>query len=282
MPEQNFIDMINTFVVTNLAKILMIAFIIILLLVGLRLIRLSRHRIEARIIDQRVDENQRPRLRTLLRAGISAVQVFIIAITTLIILETLGVNITPVLASAGVAGLAVSLGAQTLIKDYIGGIIVLFENQFNVGDVIEVGSFIGTVERIELRSTYVRDIQGRLINIPNGDIRIYSNNTRGWNRALVDLNIAFNADVNQVMEALRNAIRLSSADEELGPLLLEEPQIQGWNNLSEWAIQVRLSAKTLPGKQFIVATILRKYALRALQDADISLALPPGTNRPPA
>lgn len=279
MNGQEIINSIGKFFMTNAAMIFEIIIVVILALLVLRLIQASRSRIEAKIIENRIEPNQQPRLKTLLRAGLSTSQVLVICIAVLMILQIIGINIAPVLASVGIAGLAISLGAQTLIKDYIGGIIILFENQFNVGDVIEVDNVAGTVERIELRSTYVRDLTGKLYNIPNGDIRIHSNNTRGWSRAVVDFNIPFDTDTSKVVEALKKGIAEASQDEILKPLLLEEPQIQGWNNMSEWAVQVRLSVKTPPGKQFTAATILRKYALEALQNTGISLALPPSAHQ---
>ena len=210
-----------------------------------------------------------------MRAGIAALNVVIAVTAILMILLVLGINITPLLASAGIAGLAISLGAQTLIKDYIGGALILFENQFNVGDDIQVGNVIGTVERMELRATYVRDSQGKLFTIPNGDMRTLSNNSRDWSKAQVDLNLAFDTDLDAAMHALNIAIQKTSTTESLQTVLVEAPQIQGWNNMNDWAVQVRLTAKTLPGKQSDAAVVLRQQALIELRTAGIQLAVPP-------
>ena len=119
--------------------------------------------------------------------------VLIVGSAPLMLLSTFGVDITPLLASVGVAGLAVSLGTQSLIKDLIGGFLILMENQYAVGDSIQVGNVSGNVERITLRATYVRDINGYLHIVPNGEVHIVANQTKGWSRALVDVGVAWRA-----------------------------------------------------------------------------------------
>ncbi len=186
----------------------------------------------------------------------------------------IGLDIGPLLAGAGLVGLALSLGAQTLIKDYIGGLLILFENQFAVGDVIKVGEVSGEVERITLRVTYLRDIEGRLHVLPNGDIRTVSNLTAGYSRAVVDLNVDYDADMQKVSRALEAAAGRAQADETLKADLLEPPQAFGWIAFKDWAVQVRLMAKTMPGKQWKVMMALRQYALEALQAEGVRVALP--------
>ncbi|MBP1693519.1 MAG: MscS Mechanosensitive ion channel, partial [Chloroflexi bacterium] len=216
----NLVSNLLTFFGKNINIILQLLLIAVLTLFVNRLINISGKNIERRIIEKRIDAGQQSRLKTLLRAGTGTLNVIVIVIAILMALLVVGIEITPLLASVGVAGLAVSLGAQTLIKDYIGGIIILFENQFNVGDDIEVGNVIGTVERIELRATYVRDVQGRLFIIPNGEVRILSNNSREWRNALVDLNLAFGTDFAKAIEALRMAVEQAAEDETLKSILL--------------------------------------------------------------
>lgn len=280
IPFQDPVGATLDFFSRYLAVILSIAVIVILAIVAIRLVAHFQHRFEGKIIEKHVESGQQARMMTLERAGTGIVNVLIVALAILMILLALNINITPILASAGIAGLAISLGAQTLIKDYIGGILILFENQFNVGEDIQVEDVLGTVERIEMRATYVRDVQGRLFIIPNGEMRTLSNNSRDWSRALVDLNIAFDADINQTIQTLQTALQQTGNDETLQANLLEPPTIQGWNSMNDWAVQVRLAAKTLPGKQSATAPVLRRYALQALQDAGIPLATPPSAARP--
>lgn len=278
MVLQDFFQSTYRYLSTNTKIIIDILIIIVLASLAIRFISSLHRRIENRIIDTHVDPGQRSRLKTLVSAGIGTLNIVIASIAILMILMTLGINITPVLASVGVAGLAVSLGAQTLIKDYIGGALILFENQYNVGEEIQVGAVTGTVERMELRATFIRDSQGKLITIPNGDVRILSNNSRDWSRAQVDLNLAFDTNLDKAMDALNTAIQKTNADLSLKEILLEAPQIQGWNSMNDWAVQVRLTAKTLPGKQADAAIILRRRALEELNAAGIQLALPPNSS----
>jgi moderate conductance mechanosensitive channel len=275
MENQKVVGEILLFFSRYLSVILSILIIVILAVIGIRLVAVFQHRFEHRIIERRIEPGQQSRMMTIERAGAGVLNVIIIALAVLMILLALNINITPILASAGIVGLAVSLGAQSLIKDYIGGVLILFENQFNVGEDIEVDIVTGTVERIELRATYVRDLQGKLFIVPNGDIRILSNNSRDWRRVVVDLNIAFDAEINQAVQALQAALQQADRDEVLKANLMEPPTIQGWNSMTDWAVQVRLSAKTIPSKQAATAAALREYALQSLQEANIPLATPP-------
>lgn len=269
---ENFLNEVARISTTNLTLILRVLVISGLAWLGIYLLSGAQKRFEKSSIDQMLEPAQQARLKTLLRAAGGTLKVIIISLATLMILQAFGINITPILASAGVAGLAVSLGAQTLIRDYIGGAIILFEEAFNVGDTIEVNGVVGTVEEIELRSTQVRDLTGKLITIPNGEIRTLSNSSRGWNRAVLDLNLSLETDINLCIATLQSAVAQASKDEPLKSLLLETPQIQGWNNLNEWFVQVRIQAKTQAGKQADAAILLRKAALLAIQEAGIQLA----------
>lgn len=224
------------------------------------------------------DPERRGRLQTFLSAGRSLAAVLIVIVAGLTALGVVGVDIGPLLAGAGLVGLALSLGTQTLIKDYLGGVLILAEDQFRVGDVIKIGEVSGEVERITLRTTRVRDVEGRLHVLANGDIRAVSNLTAQWSRAVVDLNVDYAADMNAVVRALEAAARRAQADATLSPLLLETPQALGWVALKDWAVQVRLMAKTAPGKQWAVMTALRQYAVEALAAEGVPVAL---LNQPP-
>ncbi len=135
------------------------------------LIERGRRLFDRRVVQKADDPSRKARLATLLGAAVRTAQLFLIVLVGLMALASIGINIGPVVAAAGVMGLAVSLGAQALIKDFIGGLLVLLEDQFRVGDVIRVEETEGTVENISLRSCSVRDVQGRLWVVPNGDIR---------------------------------------------------------------------------------------------------------------
>lgn len=234
-------------------------------------VRTMQRKTEAVVARRSIDAGQHARLKTLMGVGYATLHALIAAAAILMALYALGINVVPLLAGASIAGLAISLGAQALVKDLIGGFMILFENQFRVGDSIQVGDVSGVVEEITLRATLLRDARGRQFIIPNGDIRIVSNYSRDWARAVVDLNVPFDADAGQVVKALKEAMQKVATDETIKSDLLEAPQVLGWNSFTDSAVQVRLSARTLPGKHTDVERVMRQYALEALNSASLQI-----------
>jgi small conductance mechanosensitive channel len=249
--------------------------LIILLFVGVFwLLRQAARRVMRRLEKDISDPARLGRLKTLVYVSRSVLFILLLAVAVLMVLHALGVNILPLLTGAGLAGLALTLGAQILLKDFFGGLILLIEGQFNIGDTITVGSITGVVERITLRATYVRDFEGRLNIIPNGDIRTFANLTNNWARAVVYLNLPFDSDVQRAVSVLEEAMQRLQADSEVAEHLLEAPQVNGWFGLSDWAVRLCLTAKTRAGRQWQVAAALRRYALEALKTAGIRVELP--------
>jgi small-conductance mechanosensitive channel len=203
-------------------------------------------------------EARRQQLATLIHILQWGAHLFIVGATGLMLLSHFGIDITPLLASAGVAGLAISLGAQTLIKDLIGGFLVLSENQYAVGDFIQVGNVSGQVEQLTLRATHVRDVNGNLHFIPNGEVRVVANQSKGWSRALVDVGVAYEEDLERVFQILEELATSFGQDPTFGPQLLEPPQVLGPMSLGDWAITLRVMVKTLPGKQWAINRELQR------------------------
>jgi small conductance mechanosensitive channel len=253
--------------------------LLLLFMIGRQGLRFAQRQAENRLLQSVLDADRRNRLQTLLRAGYGVALGVVVLIMVAMALPLVGLNIAPVLASAGVVGLAVSLGASALIRDYLGGLLILAEDQFRVGDVVEVSGVSGEVVRMTLRVTYLRDVFGKLHTVPNGDIRVISNLTREWARAVVDLNLEYGVDMALATQALNTAMQDLQADAEIKDYLIGEPVIVSWNNLTEWAVQVRLMARTLPGKQWAVGQALRRCAMQALAAAGIRVALPPAATR---
>jgi small conductance mechanosensitive channel len=237
--------------------------------VALRLLNVAAREIDEHFITPIDDIDRRARLFTVRKAAKNGTRVIILAIAVLIGLGTIGIDIAPALAAAGILGLAISLGAQTLIKDIIGGLTILIEDEYRVGDTVEIGSVSGDIERISLRRTDVRDSEGRLHMLPNGDVRAVANETREWARALVELNFAFDSDIRKAVAVLQQALVELTADPRAKPYLLAEPEIYGWNDFSDWSVTVRLRAKVVAGKQGSVARVMRQYALEVLQEAGV-------------
>ncbi len=239
---------------------------------GFRLIEAGRKLFDRRVVQAAKDPSRKARLATLLDASVMTLRLLLIGAIALMALMAVGIDIGPVLAAAGIVGLAVSLGAQALIKDFIGGTLILLEDQFRVGDVIRVENTEGTVERMSLRVSYVRDLDGRLWSVPNGDIRIMSNATRDWSRAVVELNLSLTADIKQAVAVLAAAMEQAGQDPALQPMLLETPFVEGYTGINDWAVQVRLRATTRAGQQWATARLLRERGLAALRDVGIPLA----------
>ena len=204
-----------------LVKLSQIGLTVILAIVALRIAQLAANRFGRQIEQSAEDPARQARLKTLVGAGLNTARAIIVALAALMILGELGVDLTPVLASVGVVTLAVSLGAQTIIKDFIGGLLVLIENQYRVGDTVQIAAVTGQVEQITLRATYVREASGRLVLVPNGDVRVVANASQGWALVTIDLSLPLDADIEQARRVLQASLEQAKADPVLSPFLLE-------------------------------------------------------------
>ena len=196
------------------------------------------------------------RLQTLssIFSGVSQSVIFFIGMMTL--LQQLHVNVTPILASAGVVGIAVGFGAQSLIRDLFSGFLILLEDQFSVGDTVRIGEFAGAVEQITLRATRLRGLDGALTTIPNGSITTVSNLSKDWSRVVLDVEIDYAEDVDRAMEiALATAARYR---QEIPNELIEDPVMLGVDKMGFSGVTLRLVVKTAPARQFDLTRELRR------------------------
>jgi small conductance mechanosensitive channel len=263
----------RAFAVSNLLdSIVTIVLTILLAIALLWVVNWIAREAMARTAAMEMEADRRARIRTVISAGKNTLSIAILALAAMGILAGFGLDFGPILAAAGIAGLAISLGAQTLIKDFFGGLIILLEDQFRVGDSISVNGVDGSVERITLRRTDIRTADGALFVVPNGDIRTVGNNTRDWSRASVELNLAYDGDIKKAVAALSAAMAEAAADPAIAPLLLEPPEILGWNQTNDLGVRVRMQAKVKPGQQWGVARELRRLGLDALHEAGIPIA----------
>lgn len=214
------------------------------------------------------------RTETIFRVIRSTGIVLILSTAVLMVLTELGVTITPVLASVGFVGLALGLGAQTLVGDIISGLFILIENQYMVGDIVEINGVAGSVEEMNLRATMVRDLYGTLHIVPNGEIRVVANKSREWSRAVVDVGITYDADVDAAVAALNVIGEQMLLDTAVAPLLLEAPTVTGVEGLDDWAVRLRIMAKTAPGVQWDVMRHLRRQIRLDFADKGIEIAFP--------
>lgn len=250
-----------------------------ILIGALVLVRIGRKLI-ARLVNMAEDDDKsttsevEKRARTLGRIANQILWVLVWGIALTLILGELGLNLGPILAGAGIAGLAVGFGAQTLVKDIISGFFILFENQFRVNDVIETAGVSGLVEAINLRTTVLRDIQGRVHVIPNGSITVVSNYTREWSRALLDVGVAYKEDTDRCTEILKRVGKSIEEDEHFGQLLEGTFEYPGVEGLADSAVLIRMMVKTRPLEQWNVMRELRRRIKHAFDAEGIEIPFP--------
>jgi small conductance mechanosensitive channel len=239
--------------------LLHVAGIWVLAWLAYRVVRLAARRIEIAVDDgddsvTTVRERRGQTISQLLR---SMGRVVIYAIALLLSFNVF-INIGPILAGAGILGLAISFGAQSLVKDIISGFFILFENQFGIGDVIEVAGHSGVVEKMTLRVVVLRDGEGVMHVVPNSEIKVVSNKTRGWSRAVVDVGIPYEENVDRALQILRDEAAQFSTDKVWGAQLDGPVDVLGVESLSDSAVVIRTQLRTQPGSQWAVAREFRR------------------------
>ena len=223
---------------------------------------------------------------TTLTNALSATAIVVIwSVAVLMVLDQLNVNIAPLIASAGIAGVALGFGAQNVVKDTLAGFFILLENQYGVGDVVEVQTTAdpvnGRVESMSLRVTSFRAFDGTLNVVPNGNIMVVSNKSRGWARAIVDVRVAYDQNVDEVREILDELFAEMRGDPSLHDWIRDGPGVLGLERLSDTALEIRVTAETRPSKRFDVERVLRERIARRLTDRNIRVPVAP-TVQPPA
>jgi len=198
----------------------------------------------------------------------------LVAVIGTMILSELGVNIAPIIASAGIIGIALGFGAQSLVKDFLSGVFMIFEDQYGVGDVVDVGEASGTVEAVSLRVTRLRDLNGTVWYVPNGAILRVGNMSQNWSRAVVDVNVAYHEDLVRVQRVLREVAHDLWEDEDFKGLVIEEPEVTGVEVFGPDAITLRVLLKTAPMEQWGVARALRQRLKARFDHEGIEIPLP--------
>jgi len=267
--------------------------ILLILVIGF-VVRLVLHRVIARVVDRiaadrPVDEGrgrrrwsyqnvleqhsplaserrvQRARtMGTVLRSVSTGV---VASVVVLMVLAEVGLNIGPLLASAGILGVALGFGAQSLVKDFLSGLFMIVEDQYGVGDVVDLGEATGTIEAVGLRVTRLRSVDGTVWYVPNGQIQRVGNQSQGWARAVLDIAVGYGEDVTRVQGLLAQVGHDLRADPDWAPLVMEEPEVWGVEALAADSVVVRLVVKTVPLEQWRVARELRRR-IKAVFDAE--------------
>jgi small conductance mechanosensitive channel len=214
------------------------------------------------------------RSKTLSAIISSTIAVILSVVALFMILSEIGQDIGPLLAGAGVIGIAVGFGAQSLVKDLFSGIFILLEDQYNKGDVVKIAGISGLVEEINLRRTILRDLEGIVHSIPNGQITTASNYTRDWARVKLDISVGYNEDMDQVFAVINRVGKELAADEYFKELIKTPPQVLRVQNFGDSGIDVRILGDVRPMKQWEVTGELRKRLKKAFDDEGIEIPWP--------
>lgn len=218
-----------------------------------------------------LSERRRQRTETIgsVLRSVASFAVFTVAFT--MVLGELGLDLGPILASAGILGVAVGFGAQNLIKDFLTGIFMILEDQYGVGDAIDAGEASGVVEAVGLRTTRLRSVDGTVWHIRNGEIIRVGNMSQGWSRALLDISVVHDTDVAAASATIKRVADEVWHDEELGGSVLEEPEVWGVESVGLEGMAIRLVVKTAPLEQWKVARELRRRLKAAFDEAGIQV-----------
>ena len=199
----------------------------------------------------------------------SVVTIVVWTVAILMILGTLGVDIAPLIASAGVVSVALAFGAQTMVKDYLSGIAMILEDQFGVGDVVDLGPVVGTVEEVTLRITRVRDLSGVVWYVRNGEVLRVANRSQGWTLAMVDIPIAYDEDIDRVRAIVDAVGEDMDSDPAYDSILFGPPSFAGVESVSGEAVTIRVNAKAAPDQQVTASRAIRERVKLAFDKAGV-------------
>jgi small conductance mechanosensitive channel len=260
--------------------------ILVVVAVALVLIRVARlfiHGIVKALMDREATEGTaqelsavelKKRIDTLDDLGLNVIRFFIVVIAGLMILRSFDLDIGPAIAGLGVVGVAVGFGAQHLVRDYLNGALILIENQFSKGDVIRVAGVSGTVEDFSLRRTTLRDLDGVVHTVPNGEITIASNLTRVWARINQDVTVAYGTDIDRATEVVNGVGEAMAADSAWRRRVLEAPRVDRVAALGEYGITLKILGTVRAPDQWAAAGELRKRLLAAFHEHGIEIPRP--------
>lgn len=243
---------------------------------GIRLVDRTLHLWNKKFEDLPLIAPRRQRALTTSTLLSSTIRYVVGAIALIMILDVLNIDVAAIIATAGIAGIAIGFGAQSLVKDMIGGVLLLFDDTIHVGDLIRVGTDEGLVEDIGVRTIKVRRFNGELLVVPSGDLRTFGNRSVGFVRAIVPVGLSYGQDVDQVMTVMQQ-VADAYAEDHRDILLDEDPLVQAITNFSDSSVDARIVVKMLPGEQFEAERELRRRLKQAFDEVGISIPFPQRT-----
>ena len=263
--------------------VLPILLVIVVAIFAVRLAGLFVHGIVKALLDREATEGTaqelsavelKKRMDTLDQLATNVIRFFILIIATLMILGKLGLDIGPAVAGLGVVGIAVGFGAQALVRDYLNGALILVENQFAKGDVVRLAGVAGAVEDFSLRRTTLRDLDGVVHTIPNGEIKVASNLTRVWARINQDVTVAYSTDIDRAIEVVDNVGRQMAGEPEWKRRILEAPRVERVEALGEYGVTLKILGSVRAQEQWAAGGEFRKRLLAGLQANGIEIPRP--------
>jgi len=238
----------------------------------LRLCRATETRIKHRVHDKQTQTQLAFRAQTICQLSTQTARGLVAIVMGFWVMDSVGIDMRPVVAGVGIVGLGLSLAAQNIIRDYLNGFLILFEDQFNVGDSITTNGFTGTVEHFSLRATQIRDISGNLISIPNSAIQTVSNANKNWSAAIIDLGITYESDYKKAMAVAQQIADELAADP--ANMVIDKPAVQGINSFGDNSVGLRVIIKTLAGQQWGLGRVFRAKIKDRYNAEGIDLAYP--------
>ncbi|MCI0346988.1 MAG: mechanosensitive ion channel family protein [Chloroflexi bacterium] len=265
------------------AGVLQVVLIIALALVAIRLSTLAVHGIVKALLDREASEGTaqelsavelQKRMSTLDTLGANVLRAFIVLIAAVTILGAVGLDIGPAIAGLGIVGVALGFGAQHLVRDYLNGALILIENQFSKGDVVRLAGVAGTVEDFSLRRTTLRDLDGIVHTVPNGEITVASNLTRVWARVNIDVSVAYGTDVDAAIAVVDEVGRAMAADPAWKRRVMEAPRVERVSALGEYGITLKVLGTVRAPEQWAASGEVRKRLLAAFREHGIEIPRP--------
>ncbi|MFD1047259.1 mechanosensitive ion channel family protein, partial [Kibdelosporangium lantanae] len=216
-----------------------------------------------------VSERRQQRAQTIASVMKSITTFAVFGLAAMLILGEIGIELGPIIASAGIVGVAIGFGAQNLVKDFLSGVFMMLEDQYGVGDIVDLGPATGTIESVGLRVTTLRDVNGTVWYVRNGEINRVGNSSQGFAVAVVDTPLAYSVDIEAATQVLGRAATEASTTEPLSDDVLEPPEVLGVDKVTPENITVRLTVKVRAGRQWAVQRALRARIMIALEEAGI-------------
>jgi small-conductance mechanosensitive channel len=260
-----------------------VALIVVIAAVVIWLARIFVHGLVKALLDRETSEGTaqelsavevRKRMDTLEALGTNVIRVFVLLVAVVMILGELGLNIGPAVAGLGVVGIAVGFGTQSIVRDYFTGALILVENQFSKGDVVSIAGVSGTVEDFSLRRTTLRDLDGVVHTVPNGEIKVASNRTRVWARINQDVTVAYGTDIEKATRVVNDVGLAMAAEPEWRRRLMEAPHVERVEAMAEYGVTLKILGLVRATEQWAAGGELRKRLLAAFATHGIEIPRP--------